>query len=150
MSLVIAYTDGGCWPNPGPGGWGVVLQYGTHRAELHGGEHQTTNNRMELTAAAMALEALTRPVEVEIYTDSQYVANGIRFWIANWIPRGWKTADGKPVKNEDLWQRLAIATYHSGHTVHWRWIKGHSGDPGNERADALATLGREELGHVAV
>lgn len=136
---VTVYTDGACKGNPGPGGWGAWLSSGGHEKELFGGEAGTTNNRMELTAVIEALASLKRSCDVVIYTDSEYVRKGMTEWIANWIRRGWKTADGKPVKNADLWQRLeALRRLHS---VDWRWVKGHSGDPGNERADALANRG---------
>jgi ribonuclease HI len=136
---VAIWTDGACSGNPGPGGWGAILTFGNHRKELKGGEAQTTNNRMELTAAFMALEALTRDCKVDLYTDSQYVRGGITGWMVNWKKRGWKTADKKPVKNVELWQRLDEATRR--HTVNWHWVKGHAGDPMNERADELAREG---------
>ena len=136
---VIIYTDGACKGNPGPGGWGAWLRFGEHEKELWGGEAVTTNNRMELTAVIRALESLKRHCPVVIYTDSEYVRNGITSWIHNWKARGWKTADRKPVKNVELWQRLdELAGQHS---VQWRWVRGHAGDPGNERADALANRG---------
>ena len=133
---VIVHTDGACSGNPGPGGWGAILDYNGTRKELNGGEGQTTNNRMELMGAICALEALKRPCEVEMHVDSQYVKDGITRWIHGWKKNGWKTADKKPVKNRDLWERLEAAT--SGHDIEWRWVKGHSGVPGNERVDALA------------
>jgi ribonuclease HI len=137
--VITIYTDGACKGNPGPGGWGAWLSNGGHEKELWGGEAVTTNNRMELTAVIEALSALKRSSEVVIHTDSQYVRQGITEWIHNWKQRGWKTADRKPVKNVDLWQRLdALA---AAHKVHWRWVKGHAGDPGNERADGLANRG---------
>ncbi|ASU84110.1 ribonuclease HI [Nocardiopsis gilva YIM 90087] len=139
---VEIYTDGACSGNPGPGGWGVVLRYGAHEKELYGGEAETTNNRMELMAAIMALEGLTRPVPVHLHTDSTYVRNGITKWIHAWKGRGWQTADKKPVKNADLWKRLDAAA--TRYDIEWRWVKGHSGDPGNDRADALACRGRDE------
>jgi ribonuclease HI len=139
---VTIYTDGACKGNPGPGGWGAILMSGAHRKELHGGEPVTTNNRMELTAAIMALEALNKPCAVELHTDSQYVRQGITEWIRGWKARGWTTADKKPVKNADLWRRLDEAR--ARHEVKWRWVKGHSGDPLNERADELANLGCQE------
>ncbi len=137
--VVTIYTDGACKGNPGPGGWGAWLSTGEHEKELYGGEAQTTNNRMELTAVIEALASLKRSCEVTIYTDSEYVRKGITEWIHGWKQRGWKTADRKPVKNADLWQRLdALRLLHQ---VDWRWVKGHAGDPGNERADALANRG---------
>ncbi len=143
MDKVEVFTDGACRGNPGPGGWGAVLRKGSHEKELYGGEALTTNNRMELMAAIQALEALTRPCEVTLTTDSQYVRKGITEWIDNWRRRGWKTADKKPVKNVDLWQRLAQAA--DRHRVHWHWIRGHTGHPENERADALANRGINKL-----
>lgn len=141
--IVEIYTDGACSGNPGPGGWGVLLQYGGHVKELSGGEAVgTTNNRMELMAAIMALESLTRPSEVKLHTDSVYVRSGITSWLKNWQRNGWMTSDRKPVKNADLWQRLAAAV--GRHQVEWLWVKGHAGDPGNERADALANKGMNE------
>ena len=137
------YTDGGCRGNPGPGGWGVVLQAGSAEKELWGGEANTTNNRMELTAVIRALEALTRPASVQIHTDSQYVQKGISQWIHNWKRNGWKTADKKPVKNADLWQELDRISQQ--HRITWLWVKGHAGHPGNERADTLANRGIDEL-----
>ncbi|HEY6354079.1 MAG TPA: ribonuclease HI, partial [Burkholderiaceae bacterium] len=136
---VVVYTDGACKGNPGPGGWGALLRWGDHAKELFGGEAQTTNNRMELTAVIEALAVLKQRCEVAVYTDSEYVKNGITTWIHNWKQRGWRTADKKPVKNIELWQRLdALA---SQHDVRWHWVRGHDGDPGNERADELANLG---------
>jgi ribonuclease HI len=141
---VTIYTDGACKGNPGPGGWGAWLSSGGHDKELFGGEAQTTNNRMELTAVIEALASLKRTCEVTLYTDSEYVRKGITEWIIGWKQRGWKTADKKPVKNVDLWQRLdALRALHQ---VHWRWVKGHAGDPGNERADQLANRGVAEAG----
>ena len=138
-ATITIYTDGACKGNPGPGGWGAWLSWGEQEKELWGGEPLTTNNRMELTAVIESLAALKRRSRVVIYTDSQYVRNGITNWIHNWKTRGWKTADKKPVKNVDLWQRLdAVAAEHD---VDWRWVKGHAGEPGNERADALANRG---------
>lgn len=149
---VIIYTDGACRGNPGPGGWGVILKYKGKSKELYGGEPETTNNRMELMAAIQALEALTRPCTVELHADSKYVLQGITEWMSNWKKRGWKTAAKTPVKNEDLWRRLDAAI--ERHDIEWRWIKGHSGDEGNERADALANLGidslREQQGSRAI
>ncbi|MBQ0931298.1 ribonuclease HI [Ideonella sp. 4Y16] len=142
MTDVTIYTDGACKGNPGPGGWGAWLRAGSHEKELFGGERQTTNNRMELTAVIEALSTLKRPCAVAIYTDSEYVKNGITTWIHNWKRRGWRTADGKPVKNEELWRRLDELV--AGHRVSWHWVKGHAGDPGNERADALANRGVEQ------
>lgn len=137
--IITIYTDGACRGNPGPGGWGAWLRWGAHEKELWGGEPLTTNNRMELTAVIEALSALRRASRIELHTDSQYVRQGITAWIHQWKRRGWTTADRKPVKNVDLWQRLdALA---SAHHVDWRWVKGHAGDPGNERADALANRG---------
>ena len=143
MSPVIVHTDGACKGNPGPGGWGAILQAGGKTKELCGGEPVTTNNRMELMAAIMALEALTRPCQVELHTDSKYVMTGITEWIHGWKARGWKTADKKPVKNEDLWRRLDVAR--ARHKVTWRWVKGHAGHALNERADQLANLGIEKM-----
>jgi ribonuclease HI len=133
---VIVHTDGACSGNPGPGGWGAILTYGEHEKELNGGEPHTTNNRMELMAAIAALEALKKRSTVELHTDSKYVHDGISKWIHGWKRNGWKTADKKPVKNMDLWQRLDDAIKH--HDVHWRWVKGHAGHEMNERADQLA------------
>ncbi len=134
--IVDIHTDGACSGNPGPGGWGAVLSYRGKARELSGGEAGTTNNRMELMAAIRALEALSRPSRVRLHTDSTYVKEGITSWINRWKANGWKTANKKPVKNVDLWQRLEAAV--AGHEIDWRWVKGHAGDPGNERADALA------------
>jgi len=134
--VVDAYTDGSCSGNPGPGGWGVVLEWNGRRRELSGGAAETTNNRMELMAAIMALESLKRAMPVRIWTDSVYVKNGITIWIDDWKARGWRTAARKPVKNQDLWQRLDAAI--ADHRVDWHWVKGHAGHPGNERADELA------------
>ena len=137
----FVYTDGACSGNPGPGGWGALLSWNGHERELKGGEELTTNNRMELTAAAEALEALKRGSEIDLYTDSQYVRGGITGWMAGWKKNGWKTADRKPVKNVDLWQRLDAAR--TRHEIKWHWVKGHAGTHGNERADALANEGME-------
>ena len=139
MSDVLIYTDGACRGNPGPGGWGAWLRSGAHEKELFGGERLTTNNRMELTAVIEALASLKRRCSVVLYTDSEYVRNGITTWIHGWKSRDWKTADRKPVKNVDLWQRLD--QLRASHDVDWRWVKGHAGDPGNERADQLANRG---------
>ena len=141
--IVTAYTDGACRGNPGPGGWGVLLEYGDHEKTLKGSEAETTNNRMELTAAIMALEALNRSCKVRMVTDSQYVRQGITEWLANWKKRNWKTAAKKPVKNQDLWERLDAAV--SSHDIEWEWVKGHSGHPGNERADMLANEAIDEM-----
>ena len=142
MAGIEIYTDGACKGNPGPGGWGALLLAGEHKKEIFGGERETTNNRMELQAAIEALSALKKPSEVTLHTDSQYLRKGILEWIHNWKRKGWKTSANKPVKNADLWQQLdaLVAT----HTVEWRWVKGHSGHPGNERADALANRGCEQ------
>lgn len=139
MSEVTLYTDGACKGNPGVGGWGAFLQSGRHSKELFGGEANTTNNRMELTAVIQGLAALKRPCIVNIYTDSQYVKNGMQEWIHNWKARGWKTASKQPVKNVELWQALDAEV--NKHQVHWHWIKGHAGNPGNEKADELANRG---------
>ncbi len=139
MNEVDAYTDGACKGNPGPGGWGVLLRSASATREMFGGESSTTNNRMELWAAISALEALRRPCRVRLFTDSQYVLKGMTEWLPGWKARGWKTADRKPVKNVDLWQRLEQAA--AAHQVQWVWVRGHNGDPGNERADALANRG---------
>ncbi|HVP08224.1 MAG TPA: ribonuclease HI [Burkholderiales bacterium] len=137
--VVEIYADGACRGNPGPGGWGVLLRAGGREKELHGGEAQTTNNRMELTAVIEGLRALKRPSQVRVYTDSQYVQKGISEWIHAWKRRGWRTADKKPVKNEDLWRALDEAARR--HRVQWHWVRGHAGHPENERADALANRG---------
>ena len=139
---VVIYTDGACSGNPGPGGWGAILMFGEKTKEICGGEPATTNNRMELMAAIQALETLTRPCTVELHTDSQYVMKGISEWIHSWKRRGWRTADNKPVKNEDLWRRLDEARQR--HDVQWHWVKGHAGHEHNERADALAGQGLAE------
>jgi ribonuclease HI len=140
---VTIHTDGACRGNPGPGGWGAILEYGSTRKTLHGGESPTTNNRMELTAVIRALAALKRPCRVTLYTDSQYVLKGITEWLPNWKSRGWKTAAKKPVLNVDLWQALDAEVLR--HTINWQWIRGHSGHAGNEEADRLANLGIDEL-----
>ncbi len=139
---VVIYTDGGCKGNPGPGGWGALLRFKDAEREVFGSDPATTNNRMELMAAIGALESLKRPCQVELHTDSQYLRNGITQWIFGWKRNGWKTADKKPVKNADLWQRLDAAR--TAHSVSWLWVKGHDGDEGNERAHILAQLGIEE------
>jgi len=136
---VVIYTDGACKGNPGPGGWGALLRAGEHEKELFGGEAHTTNNRMELTAVIRALESLKRASTVDLFTDSQYVKNGIESWIHGWRRNGWKTADKKDVKNADLWRELLALS--ARHDVTWHWVKGHADDPGNERADALANKG---------
>ena len=141
--VVRIYTDGACKGNPGPGGWGALLRSGTHERELYGGDPATTNNRMELTAVIRALEALKRPSKVEVYTDSEYVMKGITEWLAGWKRRGWKTADRKPVKNADLWRELDELA--GRHEIRWHWVRGHSGHPENERADALANRGVSSL-----
>jgi ribonuclease HI len=147
--VVVIHTDGGCTPNPGPGGWGAVLRYGEHVRELCGGEpDSTTNNRMELTAPIMALEALKRPVVVDLYTDSTYVRNGITKWVLGWQRNGWQTAAKQPVKNVDLWQRLQVAC--AGHDVRWHWVKGHAGVVDNELADQLATRGMAQAVAVGI
>lgn len=144
MSQVIEiYTDGACKGNPGPGGWGALLRMDQHEKELYGGEADTTNNRMELMAAIMAMESLTRPCKVALTTDSQYVKNGVNQWMDNWKKRGWKTANRQPVKNQDLWMRLDEAL--KDHEVEWHWVRGHTGHPENERADELANKGIMEL-----
>ena len=140
---VEIFTDGACRGNPGPGGWGVLLRWKEHEKTLHGGEAHTTNNRMELLAAIQGLETLKRPCRVILTTDSRYVQQGISQWLPNWKRRGWRTKDKKPVKNVDLWQRLDEAV--NQHQVQWRWVKGHSGHPENERADQLANQGIDEL-----
>lgn len=137
------YTDGACRGNPGPGGWGVLMRYGRHEKTLHGGERDTTNNRMELTAAIRGLEALRRPCTVDLYTDSRYLRDGITRWLANWRRNGWRTAARKPVKNADLWRQLDELS--ARHRVRWHWVRGHQGNDGNERADALANRGVDEV-----
>ncbi|MGJ8524492.1 Ribonuclease HI [Halomonadaceae bacterium LMG 33818] len=143
LPLVTLYTDGGCRGNPGPGGWGAVLSSGPHEKDLRGGEPETTNNRMELTAAIEGLKALNRRCQVDLWTDSEYVRNGITKWIHNWVKRQWKTAAKAPVKNAELWKALLEQTQR--HDVRWHWVKGHAGNPGNERADELANLAMDEL-----
>ncbi len=141
---VTIYTDGGAKPNPnGPGGWAALLIYGDHQKELSGGESSTTNNRMELIAAISALEALKEPCAVTLYTDSQYLQNGITTWLHNWVKNGWRTAAKKPVKNQELWHRLNTATQR--HDINWQWVRGHAGNEHNERVDQLATAAREKL-----
>jgi len=146
--IVEIFTDGACSGNPGPGGWGAVLRYGDVEKEMNGGEPETTNNRMELMAAIMAIEAVKRPCEIHVHTDSEYLRNGITTWIHSWKARNWRTADKKPVKNVDLWQRLerAIET----HDVHWHWVKGHSGHVENERADELARLAIRQMRDASI
>ena len=139
LTLVEMWTDGACKGNPGPGGWGVWMRSGEHERELCGGELLTTNNRMELTAVIQGMRALSRPCEVTLHVDSSYVMNGVQRWISGWKRNGWRTADKKPVKNVELWQELDGEL--ARHRVHWVWVKGHAGDPGNERADALANRG---------
>ena len=138
------WTDGGCRPNPGPGGWGAILRFKGAEKELSGGDTATTNNRMELTAAAAALEALKKPSKVVVYTDSEYVKNGITRWMTGWVRKNWRSSTGDPVKNMDLWRRLLDAA--KPHEIEWKWVRGHSGDEMNERADRLATEGREKVG----
>jgi ribonuclease HI len=140
---VTIHTDGACSGNPGPGGWGAILQWGGHIKEFHGGEAHTTNNRMELMAAIMALESLKRPVIVDLHTDSQYLRQGITSWIHGWKNNGWRTSDKKPVKNADLWKRLDAIVHR--HKVHWHWVRGHAGHDLNERADELAREGIAEV-----
>ncbi|MBJ6981088.1 ribonuclease HI [Luteimonas sp. MC1572] len=136
MKSIEVHTDGACLGNPGPGGWAALLRYGARERVVAGGEALTTNNRMELMAAIVALETLTEACNVTLHTDSQYVRQGITEWMKNWVRRGWKTSGGDPVKNRDLWERLHAATHR--HSIDWRWVKGHSGDPDNERVDVLA------------
>jgi len=145
LNQVEIYTDGACKGNPGAGGWGALLRAGGVERELYGGDPVTTNNRMELQAVIEALTALKRPCVVVLHLDSEYVRKGITEWIAGWKARGWKTATREPVKNLDLWQRLDALVQGAGHHIEWRWVKGHSGDPGNERADALANRGVASL-----
>lgn len=145
--LIDIYSDGACKGNPGPGGWGALLVSGGHRKEICGGELDTTNNRMEMTAVIRALEQIKRPSRVRVHTDSQYVQKGVSEWMSGWKRRNWRTADGKPVKNQDLWQ--ALDTLGSTHTIEWKWVKGHAGHPENERADALANQGVLEASRQA-
>lgn len=142
-AVVEIWTDGGCKPNPGPGGWGAVLRFGAVERELSGGEAATTNNRMELTAAAAALEALKRPCRVVLHTDSEYLRNGITRWHQGWVRKNWRNAAGDPVANMDLWQRVLAAA--APHTIDWKWVRGHAGDAMNERADRLATAARQAI-----
>ena len=143
MKTVIIYTDGACRGNPGPGGWGVLIEYGELSKQLYGGDISTTNNKMELTAAIMAVKEIKEPCEIILYTDSKYVLQGIEEWIHNWKKRGWRGANKKPVKNIDLWKELD--ELREEHNIKWNWVKGHSGDPGNETADMLANRGIDEL-----
>ena len=146
MNTVEIYTDGACKGNPGPGGWGVLLKSPAgHEKELCGGELETTNNRMELMAVIQAFQALKRPCHVVLYLDSEYVRKGITEWIHGWKAKGWRTAAKQPVKNADLWQQLDVLVYQSEHRIEWHWVKGHAGHPGNERADALANQGVEQV-----
>ncbi len=144
MKTIEIYTDGACKGNPGPGGWGALLKSDDLEKELCGGEPGTTNNRMEMTAVIEALSALKRPSHVKLYVDSQYVLQGMTQWLAGWKARGWKTAGRQPVKNIDLWLRMDELVHGRGHKIEWRWVRGHDGDTGNERADALANLGVEQ------
>lgn len=144
LNHIEIYTDGACKGNPGPGGWGVLLKSGATEKELFGGELGTTNNRMELTAVIVALQSLKRPCQVALHSDSQYVLKGISEWLPGWKARGWKTAAKQPVKNVDLWQQLDALVTGQGHVIDWRWVRGHNGDPGNERADSLANRGVEQ------
>jgi len=143
VNPIEIYTDGACKGNPGPGGWGVLLKHGATEKELFGGEPSTTNNRMEMMAVIQALSALKKPSDVTLYLDSQYVLKGITEWMPGWKAKGWRTASKQPVKNVDLWQQLDSLVQESGHRIDWRWVRGHNGDPGNERADALANQGVE-------
>jgi len=146
--VIEIYTDGACRGNPGPGGWAALLRTGEHEREISGAEPLTTNNRMELTAVIRALEALKRPVQARVYTDSEYVRRGVTEWVAAWKARGWRTADRKPVKNQDLWQRLD--DLRAGHRIEWHWVPAHSGVPGNERVDRLANLAIDALASQAL
>jgi ribonuclease HI len=144
LNKVVIYTDGACKGNPGPGGWGVLMMAGEAKKELFGGARETTNNRMELQAVIEALMALKRPCDVTLYLDSQYVRKGITEWIHGWKAKGWRTASKEPVKNAEQWQQLDALVSGAGHRIDWRWVKGHAGDPGNERADALANQGVDQ------
>jgi ribonuclease HI len=141
LNSIEIYTDGACKGNPGPGGWGVLLKSGATEKELFGGEPETTNNRMELMAVIQALQALKRPCNVTLWLDSQYVLKGITEWLPGWKAKGWRTATKQPVKNVELWKQLDQLVQEGGHTIDWRWVRGHNGDPGNERADLLANRG---------
>jgi ribonuclease HI len=143
LNSIEIYTDGACKGNPGPGGWGVLLKSGTTEKELYGGERLTTNNRMELMAVIQALQALKRPCAVTLHVDSQYVLKGMTEWLAGWKAKGWRTSTKQPVKNQELWQALDELVNGAGHEIKWRWVRGHDGDPGNERADLLANRGVE-------
>ncbi len=143
MKTIQIHTDGACSGNPGPGGWGALLRYNGHERELSGGEPDTTNNRMELMAAIMALETLKEPCQIVLHTDSQYVRQGITEWMPGWIRRNWKNSAGDPVKNRDLWERLQLAA--ARHRIDWRWVKGHAGDPDNERVDGLARVACQQV-----
>jgi ribonuclease HI len=149
LNSIDIYTDGACKGNPGPGGWGALLKSGHTEKTLFGGELETTNNRMEMTAVIEALSALKRPCKVTLHVDSQYVLKGMTEWLVGWKARGWKTAAKQPVKNVDLWQKLDALVSGDGHHIEWRWVRGHAGDPGNERADALANQGVEHALHHA-
>jgi ribonuclease HI len=144
VNRITIYTDGACRGNPGPGGWGVILRHKNSEKEVYGGERDTTNNRMELVATIEALKMLKTQCEVDLYTDSTYVKNGVQQWLPNWKKNNWKTSARKPVKNQDLWE--ALDQQSQRHYVSWHWVKGHAGDPGNERADELANLGIDNLG----
>jgi len=147
VNTVVIYTDGACKGNPGPGGWGAILRSEDgQEKELWGGERETTNNRMEMMAVISALRALKRPCQVILHVDSQYVLKGMTEWLVGWKAKGWRTASKQPVKNVDLWQQLDALVNTAGHRVQWRWVKGHAGDPGNERADSLANRGVEQIG----
>jgi len=146
--IVEIFTDGACSGNPGPGGWGAILRYGATEKEMNGGEPETTNNRMELTAAIKAIEAVKRPCEIHLHTDSEYLRQGITTWIHSWKARNWRTADKKPVKNVDLWQRLEAAI--ETHDVKWHWVKGHSGHKENDRADELARLAIRQMKDASI